>query len=74
MGDSCELLYRLMRPIDILIAVRKFAEMMKFASGSNQPPKVISSSFEPHLGIFVDAQDKSVTYSTSVSLWYQTLF
>ncbi|KAF7782136.1 hypothetical protein Agabi119p4_1512 [Agaricus bisporus var. burnettii] len=35
-----------------------FAEILKFTNGSSQPQKVISSSFEPHLGIFVDAQDK----------------
>jgi hypothetical protein len=34
--------------------------MLKFTSGSNQPQKSISTTFEPHLSIFVDAQDKCV--------------
>lgn len=37
-----------------------FGEMLKFTGGSNQSQKAISTAFEPHLGIFVDAQDKAL--------------
>lgn len=33
-------------------------EILKFTGGTSQPQKPISAAFEPHLGIFVDAQDK----------------
>lgn len=66
MGDPRELCC-LVWPTTCLLLFYKFAEILKFTSGSSQPQKVISSSFEPHLGIFVDAQDKSV-YPVSSAL------
>ncbi|KAF9446218.1 hypothetical protein P691DRAFT_761819 [Macrolepiota fuliginosa MF-IS2] len=35
-----------------------FADILKFTSGTSQPQRAISTAFESHLGIFVDAQDK----------------
>ncbi|KAJ7495902.1 Vps53-like protein [Mycena galericulata] len=38
-----------------------FQEMLKFTAPSHSaPPKTITSAFEPHMGVFVDAQDKAL--------------
>ncbi|TFK44162.1 Vps53-like protein [Crucibulum laeve] len=38
-----------------------FHDILKATSSpQNQPPQTISSAFEPHMGIFVDAQDKAL--------------
>ncbi|KAJ7772691.1 Vps53-like protein [Mycena maculata] len=38
-----------------------FQEMLKAAAPSHSaPPKTMTSAFEPHMGVFVDAQDKAL--------------
>ncbi|KAJ7346960.1 Vps53-like protein [Mycena albidolilacea] len=38
-----------------------FQEMLNIAAPSHSaPPKAITSAFEPHMGVFVDAQDKAL--------------
>ncbi|KAJ7902181.1 Vps53-like protein [Mycena olivaceomarginata] len=38
-----------------------FQEMLNIAAPSHSaPPKTITSAFEPHMGVFVDAQDKAL--------------
>jgi hypothetical protein len=50
----------------IIVGSAQFQQIISHTPlASNQSPKAISSAFEPHTGIFVDAQDKCVPFPSS---------
>jgi hypothetical protein len=60
MGNSCMLYLIVLRHgCELISPAMQFKDMLKATDNPQaEPGKPISAAFEPHMGIFVDAQDK----------------
>jgi hypothetical protein len=60
MGNSCMLYFIVLRHgYELISPATQFKDMLKATDNPQaEPGKPISAAFEPHMGIFVDAQDK----------------
>jgi hypothetical protein len=58
-------------PVAPLLTLEQLNEILEASSPpSSATVQSMSSAFEPHLGVFVDAQDKSVFASPHIYIYY----